>query len=76
MERVQNIGEMSITQTDGEIKAMKSSWPGQSQYDLSIEERRAENVHSQALCYNIIYRIWCLWVGEKGDHGESRGHKD
>lgn len=41
MEGVQNIGEISITQTDGEAKAMKSSWPGQSQYEWSIEKQRA-----------------------------------
>lgn len=50
MERAQNIGEISITQTDGETKAMKSSWPGQSQYEWSIEEQSAESLHCGALC--------------------------
>lgn len=76
MEGVQNIEEKSITQTDGETKAMKSSWPGQSRYDWSIEERGAENFYCWALCYDTIYRIWCLWVHEKGDQGESWGHRD
>lgn len=39
MEGVPNIGERSVRTTDGKTGAMKSSWPGQSQYDLSIEEQ-------------------------------------